>query len=92
MYKPLLALATALSLVSPVTAVERTVTLSLPTMDCPVCPITVKKALNKVDGVGKAVVDFDKRRATVTFDDARASTEQLVKATTDAGYPSTVLK
>ena len=32
----------------------KTVTLSVPTMDCPVCPITVKKALVKVSGVSQA--------------------------------------
>jgi mercuric ion binding protein len=64
-------------------AAPRTVTLSVPTMDCPVCPITVKKALTKVPG--------DKREATVTFDDAKTTPEALTKATKDAGYPSTVV-
>lgn len=71
-------------------AAGKTVTLSVPGMDCPVCPITVKKALTKVDGVTKAEVNFDKRQATVTYDDARTSIEALTKATRDAGYPSTV--
>jgi periplasmic mercuric ion binding protein len=92
MYRQLLAIATAIAMVSQVMAAERTVTLSLPTMDCPVCPITVKRALNKVDGVDKAVVDFDRRQATVTFNDAKTNAGQLIKATTNAGYPSTVLK
>jgi periplasmic mercuric ion binding protein len=92
MCRQLLAIATAIAMVSQVMAAERTVTLSLPTMDCPVCPITVKRALNKVDGVDKAVVDFDRRQATVTFNDAKTNADQLIKATTNAGYPSTVLK
>lgn len=77
-------------LAAPVLAGPKTVTLSVPTMDCPVCPITVKKALSKVPGVSQATVDFDKRQATVTFDDAKASVETLTRATTDAGYPSTL--
>lgn len=72
-------------------AAPRTVTLSVPTMDCPVCPITVKKALTKVPGVVQADVNFDKREATVTFDDARTTPEALTRATKDAGYPSTVV-
>ncbi|MEO6625286.1 MAG: mercury resistance system periplasmic binding protein MerP [Burkholderiaceae bacterium] len=72
-------------------AAPRTVTLSVPTMDCPVCPITVKKALTKVSGVAQASVSFDKREATVTFDDARTTAEALTKATKDAGYPSSVV-
>lgn len=78
-------------LVAPAWAAPRTVTLSLPTMDCPVCPITVKKALGKVEGVSRADVDFAKRQAVVIFDDARTSVEALTRATKDAGYPSTVV-
>ena len=75
---------------TPVWAAPRTVTLAVPSMDCPVCPITVKKALSKVPGVSQADVNFDKRQATVTFDDARTSVEALTQATGNAGYPSTL--
>lgn len=86
-----LALTLCSVLVAPVWSAPRTVTLSLPTMDCAVCPITVKKALGKVEGVSRAEVDFGKRQAIVSFDDARTSAEALTRATTDAGYPSTVV-
>ena len=76
MKKLITAVAVAL-LAAPVWAAPKTVTLSVPTMDCPVCPITVKKALIKVPGVSQAEVDFDKRLATVTFDDAKTSVEVL---------------
>jgi len=59
-------------------------------MTCATCPITVKMALTKVEGVSKAAVDFDKKEAVVTFDDAKTNAAALVKATTDAGYPSVV--
>jgi mercuric ion binding protein len=77
-------------LAAPAWSAPRTVTLSLPTMDCPVCPITVKRALGKVEGVSRAEVDFGKRQAVVSFDDAKTSAEALTRATKDAGYPSTV--
>jgi len=83
-------IALAATLGSPVWAATKTVTLSVPGMDCPVCPITVKKALTRIDGVTNAEVSFDKRQAVVTFDDARTSVETLTNATTNAGYPSTV--
>jgi mercuric ion binding protein len=57
-------------------------------MTCPTCPITVKKALNKVSGVSKVEVRFVKKQAVVTYDDAQTNVESLVRATTDAGYPS----
>ena len=92
MKKLSLALASFIAIATPSWAAVQTVTLSLPTMDCPVCPITVKKALTKVEGVSKAEVNFDKRQATITFDDARATVQKLTKATEDAGYPSSVQK
>jgi mercuric ion binding protein len=86
-----LALMLGSALVAPVWGAPRTVALSLPTMNCAVCPITVKKALNKVDGVSRAEVDYAKRQAIVRFDDAKTSAEVLMRATRDAGYPSTVV-
>jgi periplasmic mercuric ion binding protein len=35
-------------------------------------------------------VSFEKKTATVTFDDQKASLDALTKATTQAGYPSRV--
>ena len=87
----LLTLAAALSmLASPVWAAIQTVTLAVPGMTCAACPITVKKALTKVNGVTKAEVNFDKRQAVVTYDDAKTNVATLTKATAEAGYPSTV--
>lgn len=69
-------------------AASKTVTLKVPGMTCPTCPITVKKALNKVDGVSKIEVRYEKKEAVVTFDDAKTDTKALIKATTNAGFPS----
>ena len=69
-------------------AVSKTVTLKVQGMKCPTCPITVKKALNKVNGVSKVEVHYEKKQAVVTFDDAKTDTKALIKATTNAGFPS----
>lgn len=69
---------------------ERTATLSVPTMDCPACPVTIKKALKNVPGVMDVKVSFEQRSAVVQFDDRRATVDQLTRATRDAGYPSVV--
>lgn len=71
-------------------AKPQTVTLDLPTMNCAMCPITVKKALTRVEGVSNAEVSYEEKEAVVTFDDAKTTAESLIKATTNAGYPSTV--
>jgi mercuric ion binding protein len=70
----------------------QTVTLDVQNMTCAVCPITVKKALERVPGVTDARVDFDKKIATLSFDPDKASISALTKATADAGYPSSVHK
>jgi len=89
--KTLLSVSVALSLlVSPAWAATRTVTLAVPGMNCSACPITIKKALTKVDGVIEVDVSLDERQAVVTFDDAKATVAALTRATKDAGYPSTV--
>lgn len=71
-------------------AAPQTVKLSVPTMDCPVCPITIKKALHQVAGVSRAQVNFERKEALVTFDNARTHVDALMRATAEAGYPSTV--
>jgi mercuric ion binding protein len=86
-------LAASLALVTvtaPVWAATHTVTLAVPGMTCAACPITVKKALSKVEGVSQVNVTFEKREAVVTFDNAKADVQKLAKATEDAGYPSSV--
>jgi mercuric ion binding protein len=89
--KKLIAIAAlASALTAPAWAATQTVTLSVPGMTCAACPITVKKALTKVDGVQKVEVSYEKLAAVVTFDDTKTTVDALTKATENAGYPSTV--
>lgn len=69
-------------------AAPRQVTLTVPTMDCATCPVTIKVALMKVPGVTKATVSYKARTAKVTFDDAKADVAALTRATDGVGYPS----
>jgi mercuric ion binding protein len=78
----------ALILAAPAWASPKTVTLNVTGMTCAACPITVKKALEKIGGVSKVEVRFEKKQVLVTFDDAKTNTDALVKTTIDAGYPS----
>jgi len=71
-------------------AATKTVTLAVENMTCAACPITVRKALEKVPGVTRAKVDLDTKTATVMFNPARTKVEDLTWATTEAGYPSTL--
>jgi mercuric ion binding protein len=69
---------------------SKTVTLSVPGMYCDMCPVTVKKAIQKVEGVEKVSATYQPKQAVVTFDDSRASVDKLLEATSKAGYPSTL--
>jgi len=89
MNKLLTAIALASVFTAPAWAGVQTVTLAVPGMTCGICPITVNKALTAVPGVEKVSVNEVKKDAVVRFDDAKTNVKALIKATTDAGYPST---
>jgi len=78
-------------LTGPLTALAanpQTVVLDVKNMTCELCPITVKSALGKVPGVADTKVDLATMTATVKFDPDKANVAALVKATTNAGFPS----
>ena len=70
------------------TAAEQTVTFAVEKMTCAACPITVRKAMERVEGVKSVAVDFDAKTATVVFDPAVATPDQIGAASTNAGYPA----
>ena len=88
--RKLIAFAALAAVAAPVWAATRTVTLSIPSMHCAMCPVTVKEALSKVPGVSKIAVSLAKKDAVVTFNDRKTTAAALTKATRDAGYPSTI--
>ena len=92
MRKLLAALLAALMPLAAPAETPRTAVLDVQNMTCSLCPLTVKKSLEKVPGVSQAQIDFAAKTATVTFDADKTAATALVKATTEAGYPSTVRK
>lgn len=75
---------------APLFAAEATVVLNVEGMTCNVCPITVKKALETVDGVSSAEVSLEAAEATVVYDDSKTNPQALADAVTEAGYPAMV--
>ena len=69
-------------------AAEKTVTLAVDNMYCSACPHIVKQSLAKITGVGEVAVSYEKKTATVTYDDQQTTLAALTEATTQAGYPS----
>lgn len=62
--------------------------LEVKNMTCAACPITVRKALERLPGVKSAKVDYASATAVVEYDPARIAPDMLTKATADAGFPS----
>jgi len=52
-----------------VRATEQTVTLDVESLTCSLCPVTVRKALEKADGVTKATVSYELHQAVIIYDD-----------------------
>lgn len=80
----------ALSQVIVAADVIKSVTLEVQGMNCAACPITVRKALKKVPGVSDVKVDYKSGIAEVNYDSNKTSADELAKALTTVGYPTTV--
>lgn len=73
-------------------AEPQSTTLAVEGMTCAGCPITVKRLLKKVPGVTDVSVDAKTHLAQVKFDPDKTQPDQLAKAVTEIGYPTTVKK
>ena len=67
-----------------------TATFSVENMTCASCPITVSKAMSRVEGVKNVDIDFRNKLATVTFDPTIANPDQIAEASTSIGYPASL--
>jgi mercuric ion binding protein len=76
--------------VSALAGTPRTAVLDVQNMTCSMCLITIHKALEKVPGVIETKVDYDHKAATVKYDPDKTTPAALVKATTNAGFPSSL--
>ncbi len=69
---------------------QQTRTFAIENMTCAACPITVHKAMSNVTGVKSVDVNFDTKTATVEFDPAVTSVDEIAQSSTNAGYPASV--
>lgn len=58
-------------------------------MTCATCPISVRKAMKRVDGVKSVEIDFASKIAIVTFDPDLTTAGDIAAASTNVGYPAT---
>ena len=87
------AIATVLfALSSPLWAAPKSVTLAVPGMTCPTCPVTIKKVLMKEQGVVSVTVHYEKKELIVSFDDAKTTPDAIMKSTAAVGFPSQIAR
>jgi copper chaperone len=67
----------------------QTVTLGISGMSCGGCVRSVSKILSELDGVVKAEVSLEAKRAVVEFDPGKLGVDHLKRAIEDAGYEIT---
>lgn len=69
----------------------KTVELEVDGMTCRMCPITVRRALHKLDGVEDVEAKYEGHGegwARVRYDADKLTVAELTRATEMAGYPS----
>ncbi|NNE47965.1 MAG: mercury transporter MerT [Rhodothermales bacterium] len=64
--------------------------LEIEGMTCASCTTTVSIALSRIDGVVEAQVSYEPPIATVRYDASRLTVDDLLSATANAGYPSSL--
>jgi len=62
------------------------VQLRLKGMSCAACAMAIEKALNELEGVYKATVNFAAERAIVEYDSSATSIKDMIKAVENIGY------
>ncbi len=73
-----------------VAAEQKTVTLDVLGMICVSCPFIVSMTLKRVNGVSDVKASSNTKTAIVTYDPTLVTPDALLKATREAGYPSTL--
>jgi len=68
----------------------REVVLDVPGMTCAACPVTIQKSLARLDGVIEVHASFEDKNVIIKYDPAKIATQDLMEATRNAGYESTV--
>lgn len=61
-------------------------------MTCATCPITVRKAMQRVDGVKEVSVDLDSKTATVIYDSLLTDAKEIAASSTNVGFPATPIE
>ena len=67
---------------------DKTVTFYVEKMTCATCPIAVRKAMQRVEGVIEVEVSMEDESAVVTYDPSVTTAAEIGQASTDVGFPA----
>ena len=67
-------------------------TLTVENMSCATCPVVVRSALLKLDGVNEVSVSMKDKTVVVIFGNEEVSTQDLIDAVSNSGFPAKLLK
>lgn len=70
-------------------ASDMTAVFDVQKMTCAACPISVRKAMQRVTGVKAVQVSLESESAVVTFDPNKTTVAEIGKASADVGFPAT---
>ena len=62
------------------------VTLKVEGMTCGTCPLTIKAALKRLDGVVNANVSYEDKEAKVSYEEGKVTVDEIVKTIENAGF------
>lgn len=65
---------------------ERTITISVPEMQCGMCESRIEKGLQKIAGVKSVKADAEENTVVVTYDTKKTSRSKIEEAIANLGY------
>ena len=70
----------------------KTVVFEIEGMTCGGCAIAARKVFERLDGVRTATVDYETRRAVVTYDPEKIAVNRMIAAVKSLGYVARVIE
>lgn len=60
--------------------------VTIPSMDCAACALSIQTKLGRQSGVQRAQVSYETKEAIVQYDAAKTSPQQLIAAIDETGF------
>jgi len=71
-----------------VAASDATLSVLIPSMDCPSCATGIETSLGRAPGIKQAAVNYDSKQAVLVYDPSVTSRDQLLALIDASGFPA----